>query len=108
VSRPFRFGVNVRTAGSAGEWAEKARKVEGLGYSVLLVPDHLVDLLAPFPALATAAAATTWLRVGTGVIHGGQQPDATRPAMDIHRFALRAQAPLWDRCLRVASAGDGR
>jgi probable F420-dependent oxidoreductase len=69
VSRPFRFGVNVRTAGSAGQWAEKARKVEGLGYSVLLVPDHLVDLLAPFPALATAAGATTWLRVGTGVLN---------------------------------------
>jgi len=27
-------------------------------------------------------------------IHGGQQPDATRPAMDIHRFAMtRGFAP---------------
>jgi probable F420-dependent oxidoreductase len=67
--RPFRFGVNVRTAGSGAEWAEKARKVERLGYSVLLVPDHLTDLLAPFPALAAAAAATTRLRVGTGVLN---------------------------------------
>ena len=67
--RPFRFGVNVRTAGSAAEWAEKARRVERLGYSMLLVPDHLTDLLAPFPALATAAAATTRLRVGTAVLN---------------------------------------
>jgi len=67
--RPFRFGINVRTAGSAAEWADKARKVERLGYSVLLVPDHLAELLAPFPALAAAAAATTRLRVGTGVLN---------------------------------------
>jgi probable F420-dependent oxidoreductase len=67
--RPFRFGVNARTAGSAPEWADKARKVERLGYSVLLLPDHLSELLAPFPALAAAAAATTRLRVGTGVLN---------------------------------------
>ncbi|HEV8583883.1 MAG TPA: TIGR03621 family F420-dependent LLM class oxidoreductase [Methylomirabilota bacterium] len=67
--RPFRFGVNVRTAASHAEWSEKARKVEALGYSVLLVPDHLADLLAPFPALTAAAAATTRLRVGTAVLN---------------------------------------
>jgi probable F420-dependent oxidoreductase len=67
--RPFRFGVNVRTAGSAAEWADKARKVEALAYSVLLVPDHLAELLAPFPALAAAAAATTRLRIGTAVLN---------------------------------------
>ena len=67
--RPFRFGVNVRTAGSGAEWADKACRVEALGYSVLLVPDHLADLLAPFPALAAAAAATTRLRIGTAVLN---------------------------------------
>jgi probable F420-dependent oxidoreductase len=67
--RPFRFGVNVRTAGSAAEWADKARKVERVGYAVLLVPDHLAELLAPFPALASAAAATTRLRIGTAVLN---------------------------------------
>jgi len=67
--RPFRFGVNVRTAASQAEWADKARKVEALGYAVLLVPDHLADLLAPFPALAAAAVATTRLRVGTAVLN---------------------------------------
>lgn len=67
--RPFRFGINVRTAGSYGEWADKARKVEALGYAVLLVPDHLADLFAPMLGLAAAAAVTTRLRVGTGVLN---------------------------------------
>src|SRR2546430_17652249 len=74
---PFRFGVNVRTAVSQAEWADKARKVEALGYAVLLVPDHLADLLAPFPALAAAAAATTRLRVGTAVLNN----DFRHPAL---------------------------
>jgi probable F420-dependent oxidoreductase len=67
--RPFRFGVNLRTAGSAAEWTAKARKVESLGYDVALTPDHLAELLAPMPALTAAALATTHLRVGTGVLN---------------------------------------
>jgi probable F420-dependent oxidoreductase len=67
--KPFRFGVNVGRAGSRAEWAEKARKLEALGYSALTVPDHLADLLAPMPALVGAAAATTHLRVGTNVLN---------------------------------------
>ena len=67
--KPFRFGVNVRTAGLGADWADKARKVEALGYSVLCVPDHLAELLAPLPALAAAAAATKHLRVGTAVLN---------------------------------------
>ena len=42
--KPFRFGVNVRHAQSRIEWAEKARKIEDLGYSTLTAPDHLTDL----------------------------------------------------------------
>ena len=67
--RPFRFGVNVRTTGSSAAWADKARRVEALGYAVLLVPDHLSELLAPMPGLTAAAAATTRLRVGTAVLN---------------------------------------
>jgi alkanesulfonate monooxygenase SsuD/methylene tetrahydromethanopterin reductase-like flavin-dependent oxidoreductase (luciferase family) len=67
--KPFRFGVNVGRAGSQAGWMEKARKLEDLGYSALTVPDHLADLLAPMPALVSAAAATTRLRVGTNVIN---------------------------------------
>jgi probable F420-dependent oxidoreductase len=67
--KPFRFGVNVRRAGTRTEWAEKARKIEALGYSILTVPDHLTDLMAPMPALVSAADATRRLRVGTNVLN---------------------------------------
>jgi probable F420-dependent oxidoreductase len=67
--KPFRFGVNVRTAGSARDWLSLARRVEDLGYSTLNLPDHLTPRPAPMPALAGAAAATTRLRVGTLVLN---------------------------------------
>ena len=68
-SRPFRFGVNVWSARSASEWAEKALRIEELGYQVFTVPDHLTDFLAPFPALVSAAAASARLRIGTNVLN---------------------------------------
>jgi len=67
--KPFRFGVNVRSAGSRAEWVDKARKVEDLGYAILTVPDHLASTLAPIPALICAAEATRRLRVGTNVLN---------------------------------------
>ena len=51
------------------EWAAKARKLDNLGYSVLTVPDHLTDLLAPLPVLVSAAEAPTHLHVGTNVLN---------------------------------------
>jgi probable F420-dependent oxidoreductase len=67
--KPFRFGVNVRDAASRAEWVAKARKVEDLGFSSLTVPDHLADMLAPIPAVVSAADATKHLRVGTNVLN---------------------------------------
>jgi probable F420-dependent oxidoreductase len=67
--KPFRFGVNVRSSGSRADWVDKARKIEDLGYDVLTVPDHLADLLAPMPAVLSAAEATKHLRVGTNVLN---------------------------------------
>ena len=64
-TRPFRFAAQIARASSGREWAETARKVEDLGYSTLTMPDHFGDQLAPVPALAAAAAATTSLRIGT-------------------------------------------
>ncbi|MBW3664117.1 MAG: TIGR03621 family F420-dependent LLM class oxidoreductase [Actinobacteria bacterium] len=66
--KPFRFGVQVRNAESGDRWASLARKVEDLGYDTLVLPDHLSDQFAPFPALVAAAAATERIRVGTLVI----------------------------------------
>jgi probable F420-dependent oxidoreductase len=67
--QPFRFGVNVRHAKSRAEWRETARKIEDLGYATLTLPDHLTELIAPMPALVSAAEATTTLRVGTNVLN---------------------------------------
>lgn len=67
--KPFRFGVRVANAQSRSEWREKARKVEALGYDTLNVPDHLADVIAPIPALVSAAEATKNLRVGTNVLN---------------------------------------
>ena len=66
--RPFRFGVVAASARSGEEWASKARQVESLGFTSLVVPDGLNYTLSPLPALAAAAAATRALRVGTYVL----------------------------------------
>jgi probable F420-dependent oxidoreductase len=68
TSRPFRFGLSLAGFDHGHDWAETARRIEDLGYSTMLVPDHLGDQLAPLPAVAVAAAATTRLRVGTFVL----------------------------------------
>jgi probable F420-dependent oxidoreductase len=64
----IRFGVAVNFPESVEAWRATARKAEDLGYSVLLVADHLGRQWAPLPALVAAADATTTLRVGTQVI----------------------------------------
>ena len=63
-TRGFRFGVSAQPLDTADDWRALARKVEDLGYSTLFLPDHLGKQLAPMPALAVAAEATSRLRVG--------------------------------------------
>lgn len=66
--RPFRFGIQLRGAASRDEWVAKARQVEALGYDTLQVADHFPRGLGAFIALATAAAVTDQIRVGTFVL----------------------------------------
>jgi len=63
-ARPFRF-LAIAADGTPGgrELAETARRAEALGYSALVLPDHLIGQHAPVPVLATIAAATERLRV---------------------------------------------
>lgn len=69
MTKPFRFGVQVSEATSGEDWRTKARRMEELGFSTLFMPDHFVDTkLAPVPAIAAAAEATTTLRIGTLVL----------------------------------------
>ncbi|HWZ19189.1 MAG TPA: TIGR03621 family F420-dependent LLM class oxidoreductase [Ktedonobacteraceae bacterium] len=72
MPRPFRFGVVGAYAPSLTAWVTFARKVEELGYATLLIPDRTnVGSLAPVPAVAVAASATTSLRVGSYVFCNG-------------------------------------
>jgi probable F420-dependent oxidoreductase len=66
--RRLRFAVEMKAPFPGLSWADSARRLESLGYSALVVPDHVGDGLGPLTALAAAAAATTTLRVGTMVL----------------------------------------
>ena len=58
-------------------WAESARRLESLGYSTLVVPDHFHEGLGPIAAMATAATATTALIVSSMVLN----TDLRHPAL---------------------------
>lgn len=64
MTRPFRFGTQVHGF-PATEWAAKARQIEALGFSSVLVPDHFRGQWEPVAFQAAAAAVTERLRVGT-------------------------------------------
>lgn len=76
MPKGFRFGVlvagresrHVSTVTSRTEFKQMVRRLEGLGFNVLSMPDHLGSV-APFPALAAAADATTTMRLGTCVLN---------------------------------------
>lgn len=68
MSRSFRFGVQTCGAYTGADWRAKARDVEALGYSSLLIPDHLDTQWGPLVAMTVAAEATTQLRVGSLVL----------------------------------------
>lgn len=83
----MRFGVQVRATAEGGNLRDLARRIEEAGFESLWLPEHThmpvsvgrehaegADWLAvnmrlfdPFVGLAVAAAATTRLRLGTGV-----------------------------------------
>ncbi|WP_052847298.1 TIGR03621 family F420-dependent LLM class oxidoreductase [Streptomyces avicenniae] len=67
--RPFRFLTSVGELHDGPRLAAFARRVESIGYSALMCPDHLLAQYAPVPLLTAAAAATDKLRVGTFVFN---------------------------------------
>ena len=77
MTHPFRFGVEMKTPLPGLTWAQTAHRVEELGFSTLVVPDHFDDQLAVGPALAAAAAATTTLRL-SALVYGN---DYRHPVM---------------------------
>ena len=68
--REFRFGVIAEQVGTREELVELAQRAEALGFDTLLIRDHIAPdffgvQLGPIAALATVAAVTTRLRIGT-------------------------------------------
>lgn len=71
--RPFRFGLLGESVRSASELVETARRAEEAGFATFLLRDHFIEepfghQLAPLAALATVAAATQSIRVGSLVL----------------------------------------
>ena len=75
---PFRFGAATFTL---EHWTERARKVEALGYDILILGEHPAGGgPSPLIALMAAASVTTTLRLSTHVL-----------ANDLHNPVLLAQ-----------------
>jgi probable F420-dependent oxidoreductase len=64
--RPFRFGVFGESV-PVERWHELARRIEGDGFSTLLVGDHFLTPMSCTARLASAAAVTASLRLGSYV-----------------------------------------
>lgn len=63
----MRFGaVMTEAPARARDWRERVRRVDDLGFDVLLLPDHL-GVMSPFPPLVSAAGISDRLRVGVQV-----------------------------------------
>jgi probable F420-dependent oxidoreductase len=81
--RPFRFLATVVGYPSLAELTAQARKAEAIGCSAFVLPDHFAGLHAPVPLLATVAAVTERLRVGTFVLNANLR----HPAVLAHELA---------------------
>ena len=88
MANELRFGVVGESVPEGRGWLERARRVEDAGVAALLLRDHFSagafgPQLAPFSALAAAAAVTGRLRVGTMVLCN----DFRHPAIVAHEAA---------------------
>ena len=88
MTREIRFGVVSESVLDGPAWADHARRVEDAGVGSLLIRDHFSagafgQQLAPFSALAAAAAVTGRLHVGTMVLSN----DFRHPAIVAHEAA---------------------
>jgi len=90
--RPFRFGVLAEHSVIPRSLLETARRAEAAGFATLLLRDHFIQepfghQLGPITALASVAAATTTLRIGTLVVAN----DYRHPVVVAKEFATLDQ-----------------
>ncbi len=67
--RRFRFGAEMVEPFPGMSWPDSARRLESLGFSTLVVPDHFHEGLGPITAMTAAAMATTTLKVAPLVLN---------------------------------------
>lgn len=70
MTKDFRFGVGLQAARRQQSVQDWARRVEGMGYDVVHMADHLYTT-APFPMMTALVLATERLKVGTFVLNAG-------------------------------------
>jgi len=63
MPHPFRFGVQLHQP-PADRWAERALRIEALGYSTIFFPDHFGSQWDPTTGMTAMAAITERLNVG--------------------------------------------
>lgn len=80
--RPFRFLASVEVIGRRA-FVETVRRAEAIGFDGLVFSDHLVDQLAPVPAMAMVAALSDRLRISGFVLNN----DLRHPAVLGHDLA---------------------
>lgn len=92
MTSKLRFGVVSESVLAGPAWLDHARRIEDDGIGVLLLRDHFSagaygQQLAPFSALAAAAAVTARLHVGTLVLDN----DFRHPVLVAHEAATLHQ-----------------
>ncbi|MDP9850445.1 TIGR03621 family F420-dependent LLM class oxidoreductase [Streptosporangium lutulentum] len=71
MGKDFRFGVVISDSPSWEQLKARAITAESLGYSTLVMPDHLRKQFPPLVALAAIAAVTSRITLGTMVLASG-------------------------------------
>lgn len=64
----MRFALQLLGPADPKGWLDRVRWAEDTGFSTVSMQDHVSSLLAPMPALAVAAAATSSVRLATFVL----------------------------------------
>ena len=77
MPRPFRFLADAREIATIRQLTETARRAEAIGIDTLVVPDHLIEQLAPMATMAAIAAVSDRLRIAAFVLNN----DLRHPAV---------------------------